>query len=206
MRYRTEYWALLGTPPVHSRAEARKVLEELIDRRSTVIGSVDECVDAVRDVQKATGGFGRLLITVLDWADREAMKRSFELFARFVAPRFNGALNGVTASYGWVREQALAHHAAEAARATGTGRYAHPPIRLSRPCRARAGQSYGAGSAAVAGRQFAFEYLAAGTERQRVHELRSTACFRRTPVGTRAGPSTVHGPRHLLPKPCRLDR
>ncbi|MFF8993533.1 LLM class flavin-dependent oxidoreductase [Streptomyces sp. NPDC014983] len=122
MRYRNAYWALLGTPPAHSRAEARKVLEELIDRRSTVIGSVDECVEAVRDVQKATGGFGRLLVTVMDWADREAMKRSFELFARFVAPRFNGALNGVTASYGWVREQALAHHAAEQARARNAGR------------------------------------------------------------------------------------
>ncbi|MFE6667956.1 LLM class flavin-dependent oxidoreductase [Streptomyces sp. NPDC057697] len=108
MRYRNEYWALLGTPPVHSRTEARKALSELIDRRSTIVGSVDECVDAVRDVQEATGGFGRLLVNVLDWADREAMKRSFELFARFVAPRFNGALNGVTASYGWVFEQARA--------------------------------------------------------------------------------------------------
>lgn len=97
---------------MHSRTEARKALAELIDRRSTIVGSVDECIDAVRDVQEATGGFGRLLVNVLDWADREAMKRSFELFARFVAPRFNGSLDGVAASYGWVAEQARAQRAA----------------------------------------------------------------------------------------------
>ncbi|MFI9270988.1 LLM class flavin-dependent oxidoreductase [Kitasatospora sp. NPDC052896] len=112
MRYRNEYWSLVGAPPVDSRAAARKTLEELIDRRATIIGSVDECVAALRDVQEATGGFGRLLVTVLDWTDRAALKRSFELLARFVAPRFNGALNGVAGSYAWVSEQARAQAAA----------------------------------------------------------------------------------------------
>ncbi|CCH29453.1 LLM class flavin-dependent oxidoreductase [Actinosynnema sp. NPDC047251] len=107
MRYRNEYWALLGAPRVHSRAEARKALEELIDRRGSVIGSVDDCVQAIRDVQDETGGFGRLLVTVLDWADRSALKRSFELLARFVAPKFNGSLGGVTESYGRAVSKAL---------------------------------------------------------------------------------------------------
>lgn len=115
MRYRNEYWALVGAPPVHSRAEARKALEEAIDRRSAIIGSVDECVQAVRDIQEATGGFGRLLVTVMDWAQREQMKRSFELLARFVAPHFNGALRGVTDSYEWTGEQARAFFARQGA-------------------------------------------------------------------------------------------
>jgi limonene 1,2-monooxygenase len=115
MRYRNEYWTMVGAPPVHSRAEARKALEEAIDRRSAIIGSVDECVQAIRDVQETTGGFGRLLVTVMDWAQREQMKRSFELLARFVAPHFNGALRGVTDSYQWTGEQARAFAARQGA-------------------------------------------------------------------------------------------
>lgn len=106
MRYRNEYWSLLGAPPVHSRAEARRVLEELIEQRSTIAGSVGEVVEAVRDVQEETGGFGRLLVSTLDWAEREPARRSLELLARFVAPRFNGALKGVTASYEWTADVA----------------------------------------------------------------------------------------------------
>ncbi|GAA2513493.1 LLM class flavin-dependent oxidoreductase [Winogradskya humida] len=101
MRYRNEYWALLGTPQVHSRTEARKALEELIEQRSTLVGSVDEVTQALRDVQAETGGFGRLLVNVMDWAGRESGRRSLELLARFVAPRFNGSLTGVTDSYEW---------------------------------------------------------------------------------------------------------
>jgi limonene 1,2-monooxygenase len=108
MRYRNEYWALLGTPPVGSRAEARALLEELIDQRGTLAGSVEEVVEAVRDVQQETGGFGRLLVNVMDWADREATHRSLELLARFVAPHFNGSLKGVTDSYRWTADLARA--------------------------------------------------------------------------------------------------
>ncbi|MGW4733077.1 LLM class flavin-dependent oxidoreductase [Streptomyces shenzhenensis] len=113
MRYRNEYWSLLGTPPVHSRAQARTLLEELIDQRSTIAGSVDECVEAVRDVQQETGGFGRLLVNVMDWAEREPTKRSLELLARFVAPRFDGSLQGVTDSYEWTAGLARAFAAAK---------------------------------------------------------------------------------------------
>ncbi|WP_035804592.1 LLM class flavin-dependent oxidoreductase [Kitasatospora mediocidica] len=109
MRYRNQYWSLVGSPPVDSRRQARKVLEELIERRSVIVGSVDECVQAVRDIQEATGGFGRLLVTVQDWAEREPMKRSFELLARFVAPRFNGSVKGLTASYEWTAAAARAY-------------------------------------------------------------------------------------------------
>ncbi|WP_223184760.1 LLM class flavin-dependent oxidoreductase [Streptomyces sp. CBMA152] len=106
MRYRNEYWSMLGAPPVHSAAEARKALEEAIERRSVIIGSPDDCVRAINDIQDIVGGFGRLLVTVMDWAGREQMKRSFELLARFVRPHFTGALDGVTDSAAWATELA----------------------------------------------------------------------------------------------------
>lgn len=105
-RYRNGYWSLVGAPPVHSRADAVKALEEAIDRRGVIVGSPEECVEAIRDIQEITGGFGHLLVTVMDWADREPMKRSFEYLARYVAPHFTGALKGVTDSYDWTSEQA----------------------------------------------------------------------------------------------------
>ena len=35
-----------------------------------------------------TGGFGCIVLLAHDWADWEATRRSYELFARYVLPRF----------------------------------------------------------------------------------------------------------------------
>lgn len=55
-----------------------------------VIGTPDDLVEAIRDLQGVTGGFGVLLGFAHDWADREATLRSWELFARYVVPEVNG--------------------------------------------------------------------------------------------------------------------
>jgi limonene 1,2-monooxygenase len=47
-------------------------------------------------LEDLSGGFGGLLVMVQDWATREQQRRSFELLARYVMPRYNGALAGVT--------------------------------------------------------------------------------------------------------------
>ena len=39
-----------------------------------------------------------------DWADREATWRSYELFARWVMPRFQQSLDTIEASYAWCVE------------------------------------------------------------------------------------------------------
>ncbi|MDH6454523.1 MULTISPECIES: LLM class flavin-dependent oxidoreductase [unclassified Streptomyces] len=109
LRYRNEYWAqTLGLPIALSRADARKALETAVDNHGAIIGSVDDAIEAVARVQEATGGFGRLLVTVQDWAPRDRMKHSFELLARFVAPRFNGSLRGLEASQEWTSRQTRA--------------------------------------------------------------------------------------------------
>lgn len=57
---------------------------------AAVVGTPDELVAAVRNLQQVTGGFGVVLGFAHDWASREAMLRSWELFARFVVPELNG--------------------------------------------------------------------------------------------------------------------
>ena len=58
--------------------------------RTTVIGTPDEAVEAIRALQKATSGFGCVLGMVHDWASVEAQHRSWDLMARYVIPEVNG--------------------------------------------------------------------------------------------------------------------
>jgi len=47
-------------------------------------------VQAVRELQRITGGFGVVLGFAHDWANRENTLRSWDLFARYVMPELNG--------------------------------------------------------------------------------------------------------------------
>jgi limonene 1,2-monooxygenase len=55
-----------------------------------VIGTPDQARAQVQRLVDQAGGFGSLLLMGQDWADPAATKRSFELFAREVAPHFQG--------------------------------------------------------------------------------------------------------------------
>ena len=52
------------------------------------IGTPDDAVRVLENYWTKTGGFGAILLLANDWADWEATKRSYELFARYVLPRF----------------------------------------------------------------------------------------------------------------------
>jgi limonene 1,2-monooxygenase len=58
---------------------------------TAVIGTPDELVASIRNLQELTGGFGVVMGFVHDWANPEATLRSWELFARYVIPEFTGA-------------------------------------------------------------------------------------------------------------------
>ncbi|MEA1904203.1 MAG: LLM class flavin-dependent oxidoreductase [Actinomycetota bacterium] len=54
------------------------------------IGSVEDAIEMIEWIQEASGGVGGILFQPRDWAGQEAKLRSFELFAKQVAPRFQG--------------------------------------------------------------------------------------------------------------------
>ena len=61
------------------------------------IGTPDDaCEQMDRLVKQSNGGFGAYLQLAHDWADPEAKFRSFELFARHVAPQFQGQKHATT--------------------------------------------------------------------------------------------------------------
>jgi limonene 1,2-monooxygenase len=55
------------------------------------IGTAEDAVDQIERLQKqSAGGFGAYLLLAHEWANPEATKRSFELIAQHVMPRFQG--------------------------------------------------------------------------------------------------------------------
>ena len=59
-----------------------------------VIGTPDDLVARIRELQELTGGFGAVIAFAHDWANREDTLRSHDLVARYVIPQTNGMLEG----------------------------------------------------------------------------------------------------------------
>jgi limonene 1,2-monooxygenase len=89
---------VLGRPLPEDVPEER-VVETLAERGSWLVGTPDDCVAAIDRLDELSGGFGGLLVMVQDWATREQQRRSYELLARYVMPRYTGALSGVEAGH-----------------------------------------------------------------------------------------------------------
>jgi limonene 1,2-monooxygenase len=69
-----------------------------------VIGTPDQAAAQVQRLIDQSGGYGTFLFMANDWADREAMLRSYELFAREVMPRFQGSTGSLVNSRDWAAE------------------------------------------------------------------------------------------------------
>lgn len=74
------------------------------DNSTAVIGTPDDLVAKVRELQDLTGGFGCVIGFVHDWANRENTLRSWDMVARYVVPEVNGLLDDYRESYRWVNE------------------------------------------------------------------------------------------------------
>ncbi|HET9904024.1 MAG TPA: LLM class flavin-dependent oxidoreductase [Xanthobacteraceae bacterium] len=79
-------------------------LEELMERKSGVIGTPDDAVAYLERYWEKTGGFGCILHLAINWPRFEDVKRSAELFARYVMPKFAGRNDWRDASFGWITE------------------------------------------------------------------------------------------------------
>ena len=74
-------------------------LEDEIEQDTSLVGTPDDMIAALRRLQESTGGFGGFMVLANDWAPREATLRSYELIARFVMPELRGQLAPLRASY-----------------------------------------------------------------------------------------------------------
>jgi len=64
------------------------------DRRDWIIGMPDDAIAQIERMQQESGGFGGLMLTTHEWVGTDKMRRSYELFARYVMPHFRGHTAG----------------------------------------------------------------------------------------------------------------
>jgi limonene 1,2-monooxygenase len=67
-----------------------------------IIGTPDDAIAKIQSLVDQSGGFGTFLLFGHDWANPADTRHSFELFAQYVMPHFQGSLAAPTASHDWV--------------------------------------------------------------------------------------------------------
>jgi limonene 1,2-monooxygenase len=84
--------------------QAADPVDALIESGTAVIGTPDDAVEQIERLEKRSSGFGCFLQLAHEWADRDATLKSYELFARYVMPRFQASNDVRRASYDWTGE------------------------------------------------------------------------------------------------------
>jgi limonene 1,2-monooxygenase len=75
-----------------------KVVDQMMEHGAWIVGTPDDAVAAIEGLIERSGGFGGVLVFNQEWGGPEATRRSYELLARHVMPRFQGSLDGLQAS------------------------------------------------------------------------------------------------------------
>jgi limonene 1,2-monooxygenase len=99
-----DYFRRVAALPLAPDGSIEDAVDALNATGFAVIGTVEDAVGQIERLETQSGGFGCLLQMAHEWADREATMKSYELIARYVMPRFQGALDGTVASRDWAAE------------------------------------------------------------------------------------------------------
>ncbi len=91
----------LGRPPGRSD----QPLRDGVKMGTTLVGSPETVTKGIhRLIELSRGGIGGVLFRAHEWANREQTLRSYELFARYVIPQFQGSLDMIAGSNQFVRD------------------------------------------------------------------------------------------------------
>ena len=82
-----------------------QIVDYMGDHNQWIVGTPDDCIAGIQRLQELTGGFGKFMMRVEDWAPRDKIHRSYELLARYVMPYFQGSLQGIQTSNEWASER-----------------------------------------------------------------------------------------------------
>jgi limonene 1,2-monooxygenase len=100
----TEYFGqTLGNPVPDVPRD--QIVDYMVDHNQWIVGTPDDCIAGIERLQELTGGFGKFMIRVEDWAPRDKIHRSYELLARYVMPHFQGSVQGIEISNEWATER-----------------------------------------------------------------------------------------------------
>ncbi|MEP7216367.1 MAG: LLM class flavin-dependent oxidoreductase [Anaerolineaceae bacterium] len=79
-------------------------IESVVKRGGAIVGTPDDAIEAIERLLDMSGGFGGLLGLAHEWTTWEKTKHSFELWARYVAPRFQGQFERISDSQKYVAD------------------------------------------------------------------------------------------------------
>jgi limonene 1,2-monooxygenase len=82
-----------------------KVVDFMADAGYWFVGTPDDCIEGITQLEEKSGGYGGFLVQTVDWAPRDKMLHSYELLARYVMPQFQGSVLSTAASNHWARER-----------------------------------------------------------------------------------------------------
>jgi limonene 1,2-monooxygenase len=83
---------------------AGNTIEEAVQSGGLLVGTPDDAIAEIEKIQQRSGGIGGIMAMAHEWAGTAATRRSFELFARYVAPHFQGQLDPVVEHRDWFED------------------------------------------------------------------------------------------------------
>lgn len=98
--YKTYFGETLGSPaggPDFS-------FENMVNAGGIICGTPDDAIEAVERIIDLSGGVGAILFQAGEWTTWAKTKYSYELWARYVAPRFQGQYKPIVDNREWVSE------------------------------------------------------------------------------------------------------
>jgi limonene 1,2-monooxygenase len=78
-------------------------VDSLVESGFAVVGTPDDAIAQIERLRAQTGGFGAFVQLAHNWASWENTKRSYELFARYVMPKFQDLNVNRDSSLEWAR-------------------------------------------------------------------------------------------------------
>jgi len=99
-----EYFSKISPLTLQGLEGDGDIVDRMVASGRAAIGTPDDAIAQIEKLDRKQGHFGAFLLLAHNWASFEATKKSYELFARHVLPRFNGANLGREGSLGWVTE------------------------------------------------------------------------------------------------------
>lgn len=133
--------------PAPPFAGGAPTIDGAMERGGVVVGTVEDAIAAVELMQERSGGIGGILGLAHEWATTEKTLHSYELWARYVAPRFQNQMETLEANRNWIEGdlgKVFAHTGAAQAKAfTDAGKELPAPMKAAMDAmrKAREGKS-----------------------------------------------------------------
>jgi limonene 1,2-monooxygenase len=100
-----DYFQRVAALPLAPDATTTGELADIVNATGfAVIGTPDDAIAQLERLAEQSGGFGTFLLMATEWADTAATNESYELFARYVMPRFQGSLPSLSNSRDWAAD------------------------------------------------------------------------------------------------------